>query len=52
MQTIHTIDTARPVRFLRGDLADRLQARRDARQLAETLWIEALLADRHVSAKV
>jgi len=49
---MQTINTTHAVRFLRGDLADRLQARRDARQLAETLWIETLLADRHVSAKV
>ena len=49
---MQTINTAQTVRFLRGDLADRLQARRDARQLAELLRFEALLADLWVSAKV
>jgi len=48
---MNTIDTIRPVQFLRGDLADRVQRRRDDRLLAEVLRFEALLADRHVSVK-
>lgn len=48
---MQTINTTHAVRFLRGDLADRIQAQRDARQLAEVLRFEALLADRHVSVK-
>lgn len=49
---MQTINTTRPIRFLRGDLADKVQARRDARLLAQILQTEALLADRHVSVKV
>lgn len=41
METINTVNT---VRFLRGDLACKVQRRRDDRQLAEILRIEALLA--------
>lgn len=52
MQTINTVETVRPVCFVRGDLAHRIQAGRDARQLAEVLRIESLLADLHVSSKV
>lgn len=41
---MQTINTARPVCFVRGDLAHKIQQRRDARQLAEVLRLEALLA--------
>ena len=37
------INTVPPVRFTRGSLADKAQARRDARYLAQLLRLEALL---------
>lgn len=49
---MNTVNAARPVRFLRGDLADKVQARRDARLLAQILRTEALLADCHASIKL
>ena len=38
-----TVNLARPVRFLRGDLAEKVQERRDARRLAEVLRLEEMM---------
>lgn len=40
---MNTVNLDRPVRFLRGDLADKVQERRDARRLAEILRLEDIM---------
>jgi len=48
LNLMKTINLARPVRFLRGDLAEKIQERRDARRLAEVLRLEEMMKNAEV----